>query len=274
MTLMCRSIPLLASVSHIPYFLNLNDLVNDLSRRITHFLLTSALLSTMDADPKHAELLASVKKYLPSDLLSLLDRLLNFAKESTKAFDESHNWIHALEVTRNALAICEDDEFKSSTNVVLLLTLSMLHDVCDHKYKELSITQQQLVQFIDSLSSIYSTVNSTRLMKIIDSVSYSKQVKKATLEHELTSEELNLLRILRDADRIEAIGARGIERCYQFTQQANPTFDEIAIKKDVIQHCHEKLLRLYPEHFICTQGGRKIAEPLHQEMIVFVSQNS
>lgn len=231
-------------------------------------------LKEMSTDSSALELVTLVRSLLPTELLDLLEKLIEFAKESTKAFDDSHNWIHALEVTRNALKITKEIVSTPRINIVQVLVLAMLHDVCDHKYKELSITKDQLIQFIDTLTQTYPIINSSRAMKIIDSISYSKQVKKTTFENELTSEELEVLHILRDADRIEAIGARGIERCYQFTQQANPGLDEAAVKADVIQHCHEKLLRLYPENFISTPGGRKIAAPLHQEMIAFVAANS
>lgn len=226
-------------------------------------------------------LLTEIKILLPADLFNLLDTLVTFAKESTKAFDESHNHIHALEVTRNALKIDkinqaeQQSSYQSNTSYISqILVLAMLHDICDHKYKELSITQDQLIKFMESLSFQYPSINSFRAIKIIDSISYSKQVKKTTNESELTNDELQLLHILRDADRIEAIGTRGIERCYQYNKQASPGLDEVAVKADVIQHCHDKLLRLYPEKFITTSGGRAIAEPLHQEMIAFVAANS
>ena len=58
---------------------------------------------------------------------------------------------------------------------------------------------------------------------------------------------------LRDADRLEAIGPEGIRRCQVFTESRGGKVPE-----DVVVHCHEKLLRLYNEHFICTEEGRRL----------------
>ena len=43
--------------------------------------------------------------------------------------------------------------------------------------------------------------------------------------------------------------------------------------EDVVTHCHEKLLRLYNEHFICTEEGRRLAETLHEDIVQYVLAN-
>ena len=75
------------------------------------------------------------------------------------------------------------------------------------------------------------------------------------------------LQALRDADRLEAIGKIGVERCIMFNNSRGNKFPD-----DVIQHCHDKLLRIYTEHYIATEMGRKLAEPLHQDIVDFVKQ--
>lgn len=93
-----------------------------------------------------------------------------------------------------------------------------------------------------------------------------------TYENELADNYKLILQIVRDADRIQAIGKEGIHRCYRYTKAANKNItDENVIADLVIQHCHDKLLRLYRDPgFIVTPRGRQIAEPLHQEMVTII----
>ena len=225
-----------------------------------------------------------ILKELRADLIPLFENLLVFVKESTKHFDSSHNHQHAQAVTLNALIIAKSPEFSMDIeNIDLrkLLVIAMLHDVCDHKYKELSISTEQLTNYIQTLT--INTLQTANIIKIIDSISYSKQIKNATHENSLKPADKSLLSILRDADRIEAIGQIGIQRCYTYTKESlGPTTDLVYEGKTadsviiplVVQHCHDKLLRLYNEGIIVTKKGREIAEPLHQEIVSYVLNNT
>ena len=97
-------------------------------------------------------------------------------------------------------------------------------------------------------------------MKVIDNISWSKESKGLT--EQMTDNWQHILHIIMDADRLEAIGSCGLERCIVFNNDRNGIFPD-----DVIRHCEEKLLRLYPEKFIRTKKGREMALPLHKEMI-------
>jgi HD superfamily phosphodiesterase len=59
-------------------------------------------------------------------------KLLAFVKESTKHFDESHDWTHAVKVTTSTHIIMQslDPEY---LEYILVNQAAMLHDVCDHK---------------------------------------------------------------------------------------------------------------------------------------------
>lgn len=197
----------------------------------------------------------SIKK-MPDNLPTLYETVIEFVKEHTKEFDQSHDYKHALIVYDNAMKIM--DSFKFEYDQDILMFASLLHDVCDHKYPNI-ITLDKLGEFISS-----HIPNKTNIvMKIINNISYSKEVagKREKIDY-----PYNLyLDAISDADKIEALGKTGINRCETFTRAKGGKIPE-----DVIKHCYEKLLRLYPERFIRTDMGRQIAEPLHEEIIDYV----
>lgn len=201
--------------------------------------------------------------------------LLNFVVESTIHFDESHNHVHALKVTHNAHIIMAS--IKKDYDKKLLTYIAMLHDVCDHKYPN-SISKEKLSNFIKlNLSVIKEPI----VMKIIDNISFSKEDKG--LRDDITEPYNYYLLAVSDADRLEALGQVGIDRCIEFTRSKGrrvPLLGALAsdlnsrVPEDVIVHCHEKLLRLVPEFFIKTEIARKMAGPLHDEIYKYVVDNS
>jgi uncharacterized protein len=73
-----------------------------------------------------------------------------------------------------------------------------------------------------------------------------------------------LTAIVQDADRLDAIGAHGIARCFCFGgARSRPLAESVA-------HFHEKLLRL--RAMMKTQGGREEAEGRHAYMEGFLAQ--
>jgi uncharacterized protein len=183
------------------------------------------------------------------------ERVLAFVRESTQIFDETHDWRHAVRVARHATQI---------RNSKQVLYLALLHDVCDHKYPK-SIPRASLSAFVRSLAPAYWPIDSW-----IDRVSFSAQIReeKKTLETKCAADELEL-QAVRDADRIEALGPIGIARCIALVRERKGRVPE-----DVLQHCHDKLLRLYPERYIASEIGRAIALPLHEYVADWVKNNT
>jgi hypothetical protein len=61
----------------------------------------------------------------------------------------------------------------------------------------------------------------------------------------------------------------GIERCETLVRARGGRVPE-----DVVKHCHEKLLKLYPDNFIRTKTGRELAVGLHEEIVEYVRKHS
>ena len=183
----------------------------------------------------------------------------DFVKSCTKTFDSSHDSEHAERVLRLALEIAEATY--PSLDASIITVAALLHDVCDHKYKGATGTET-LRDFVATQTGMD---RASDIMDIIDNISFSKQDKG--LDKDLGEDLTPYLVCIRDADRLEAIGESGLQRCEQFTLARGGH-----IPRDVVQHCKDKLLRLYSEHFIITDYARKLALPLHQHVESYVLQ--
>jgi len=188
-----------------------------------------------------------------------MEAVHEYVKTNTQTFDASHDYAHAVAVHRNLLLIVDGNKHKKMVwDLELLEIVALLHDVCDHKYKCNSIELLRLF-----LNKTLGETRGAMAMTLIENISYSKQLKHSVqLEWPLDF----YLDILRDADRLESLGKVGIERCTEYVRSKGGKIPE-----DVILHCHEKLIKLYPEHFIKTEFARSLAEPLHNEIIEWVN---
>jgi uncharacterized protein len=199
------------------------------------------------------------------ELTSLYNKLEEFVIKSTKIFDDSHNHVHMRKVVANSFEIIDNDEevrrkISGYPDIKkLVMVVAWLHDVRDHKYPN-SISQEELENFIQEIDP----VNVNIILQMIRNISWSKEAKG---QREIFEEPyLTILNIVSDADRLEAIGKIGIERCETFTKERGGL-----VPADVIIHCHEKLLRILPDGFIKTSYGMELAQPLHQEIVDYVN---
>lgn len=191
-----------------------------------------------------------------------MEQAREFCATLTAEYDASHDVNHhdrVLEYVRKIVRTCE------KTRVIEIAELAaMLHDTVDHKYPDADKKYELLKKFLqDTAPEIADQV-----LWVIDHMSYSKEVKNGRPIH--SDPDVTAARnIVSDADKLEAMGYRGIIRCMEFTKNKyQVTTDELI--KLVVEHCHEKLLRLKDE-FIITDNGKELARPLHAELEHFVA---
>lgn len=168
---------------------------------------------------------------------------------------------------------------------LLIELVALLHDVADHKYiiddceiisKMYSflykLTQDQKTKSIVKYTLFSYLFNPTMITLIIDRISFSKQQKYGS------DNWINVLgifgvfvrNIVSDADKLEAIGKKGIKRCRHYTIE---TFEKNSIhftEEDVLlrikQHYHEKLKLLSSSEYMKTIPGRLLGKLLDYEM--------
>lgn len=186
------------------------------------------------------------------------EKLIEFVKINTSTYDESHDFNHALSVFENCKKIIElESEILFEIDWNLIAYTALLHDVCDHKYVS-CITKEDLFKFVEEN---LGSDKATQVLSIIDNISYSKEAKGKLVKLEEPYETYR--NIISDADKIEALGEVGLKRCIQFSNAHNG---------NVVEHCHEKLLRLLPDGFIRTSGGKQLAVAGHEYILNYVDE--
>ena len=216
---------------------------------------------------------------------SFVGDLVAFCTQSTIGREPSHGVEHMSKVRENSECIFDamvasDPQLFTPHVRKMVQAVAQFHDIADHKY----VADPGSCGIQEELSKYFSEQESAVLMKAIDAVSYSKELKlrKATenpcepvdfVELLQQGDHFALVRdIVSDADKLEAIGSIGVQRCIAYTKEA-------ALKKSgtepppeiilqhLVEHGEEKLFILYAHRYIRTSAGRKLAEPLQQVML-------
>ena len=204
----------------------------------------------------------------------ILENTINFVKETLKGAEGGHDWFHIERVYKNALLIAKNetvDEFIVSLG-------ALLHDIADAKFYDgdETVGPKKASEFLESQQVEESVI--IHIENIIKYISF-----KASLSNgeKFTSPEL---KVIQDADRLDAIGAIGIARCFNYGGFKNRVLynPEIApnlqmtkeeYKKSTsptINHFYEKLLLLKDK--MNTKTGQQIATDRHRYMESFLQQ--
>lgn len=213
-------------------------------------------------------------------VLKLLNTLSNFVQEVCKDRDESHNHSHMQKVTVNAHQILQNEEScieESGGKIYLFVSIvAMLHDVADPKYDTDGKLKIQVFEFVRN-KILFNEKDAQLICNIIDHISYSKEnnaIQSGTpidFNQVLGNFGAYVRMIVSDADKLEALGKVGLRRCIEYTKHSHKKKygedipDEL-LKRKVIEHANEKLLRLKDE-FIKTNYGKLLAIPLHDELL-------
>ena len=208
----------------------------------------------------------------------LLSELQNICRQLTIGRDPSHGLGHMLLVTSNTSHIIDKMDISNKTYLNrIAIAVAMMHDVADHKYVKDPIEMFELIK--TQLQEIgYTEDESEFIVLACDNVSFSKE-RDNKINWDKLDEFPNgcLIRdIVSDADKLEAIGAVGIERCYQYSREkCEQNGDEVTedeLWAMVHKHADEKLLIL-KDKYIRTKEGYELAEPLHKEMLDILEEH-
>lgn len=196
-----------------------------------------------------------------------------FVKDTLKNAEGGHDWFHILRVWKNAKLIAANEK----VDIFIVELGALLHDIADSKFHngDETIGPKVAREFLEKEQVHYSIIE--QVENIISNISY----KGGNFEQTFNSPEL---KVIQDADRLDAIGAIGIARCFNYGGFKNRPLYNPEIKPNLnltkeeyknseaptINHFYEKLLLLKDK--MNTNTGKKIAEERHQYMESFLQQ--
>ncbi len=194
-----------------------------------------------------------------------------YVKKYLSGVESGHNWWHIYRVRNIAMHIFSIEE---RGDPFIIEMSSLLHDIGDYKIESENDTDH-LRGFLDALR--LEEKQRDMITYIIDHISF-----RASFGPEY--ERLSELDVVQDADRLDAIGAIGVARAFNYggsrgheiynpymePREYKTSGEYIGSDSSTINHFFEKLLKL--KDIMNTETGKKIAEARHRYMEVFLEQ--
>lgn len=204
---------------------------------------------------------------------TIIHNTINFVKEKLQGAEAGHDWYHIERVWKLSKKIAATE----TCNMQIVELSALLHDIADPKFHngDETIAPKIAKNFLESQNLEKDAID--EIIFIINNISFKNRNEMP----EYCSQEL---KIVQDADRIDAIGAIGVARTFNFGgYKNNLIYDpnippQLGMSKEAykksngttINHFYEKLLLL--KDLINTEEGKKIAEQRHQFLLDFLDQ--
>jgi len=204
---------------------------------------------------------------------NFIDPTIEFVQNELQNAEGGHDWFHIERVYKNAVLINKSEQ---ADKLVVSLG-ALLHDIADSKFHngDETIGPRKARIFLESQGLDEARIQ--HIENIIKHVSF----KGGNFEKPFKTKELD---IVQDADRLDAIGAIGIARTFNYGGYKNRALynPEIAPNPNMtkeeyknstaptINHFYEKLLKL--KDLMNTETGKRLAEDRHEFMKEFLNQ--
>jgi uncharacterized protein len=203
----------------------------------------------------------------------LIDNTIKFVKKTLKNAEGGHDWFHIERVYYNTLRIAKHEK----VNKLIVALGALLHDIADSKFHDGDETVGPKIAREFLASQHLDEASITHVENIIKHISFKGGNETQTFK----SLELD---VVQDADRLDAIGAIGIARCFNYGGFKNRALYNPDIKPNLnmskaeykastaptINHFYEKLLLLKDR--MNTKTGLEIAIERHEFMLSFLNQ--
>ena len=203
----------------------------------------------------------------------IIDTTVLFVKTTLQNAEGGHDWWHIERVWKNAVTIAEGEK----VNLQVVELAALLHDIADAKFNngDEEVGPAKARQFLQSINVAEEIIE--QVENIIRNISF----KGGNFTQYFSSQELA---VVQDADRLDALGAIGIARAFNYggfknREIYNPTLaPDLGMTKEsykksaapTINHFYEKLLLL--KNKMNTTTGKQMAEQRHLFMETYLEQ--
>lgn len=204
----------------------------------------------------------------------VVQKTITFVKETLSGAEGGHDWWHIYRVWNVAKYIAKKEK---DADVFVVELGALLHDIADSKFNDgdEEVGPRTARSFLESLDVDEVVV------KHVENVIRHISFKGGNHAQEFTSKELD---VIQDADRLDALGAIGIARTFNYgghknREIYNPTIEpQLNMSKEeykkstapTLNHFYEKLLLLKDR--MNTKTGKEMAQKRHDFMESYLDQ--
>jgi len=187
--------------------------------------------------------------------------------------DSGHDWWHVYRVWKTAVQIAEEEK----ADIFVVQLAALLHDIADYKFHggDHTVGPKVAREFLQNMTVEENIIN--HICDIIQNMSF----KGAGVESKMATKEGM---IVQDADRLDALGAIRIARCFSYGGFKKRIMFDPSIKPRMhysvdeylrgdgttINHFYEKLLLLKDK--MNTKTGQRLAQERHEFLLKFLEQ--
>ncbi|MCF3111886.1 HD domain-containing protein [Niabella sp. CC-SYL272] len=203
----------------------------------------------------------------------IIEKTIHFVQQQLQGAEAGHDWFHVERVWKTAKQIAMQEK----ADLLTVELGALLHDIADAKFHngDESLGPRIAREFLEREQVAEPVIISVE--NIIRHISFKGS-------YDTESYRTIELDIVQDADRLDALGAIGIARAFNYGGFKNRKLYDPAIKPvqyatreqyktneaPTINHFYEKLFLLKDK--MNTKAGKKMAEDRHRFMETFVEQ--
>jgi uncharacterized protein len=190
----------------------------------------------------------------------IIGTIEEFVRNNIKSHDGGHDWWHINRVRNLSLYICSSE---GNGDLLAVETASLLHDIGDKKFRKKGeddhrIRIRQLLEDMNLEKKLIDEV-----LFINENISFSNGKRPEFVSPEFMA--------VQDADRIDAMGAIGVARAFNYGgYKNNSIYDPAGLQPSTVAHFYDKLLKL--KDLMNTKTGREIADERHKYLESFLVQ--
>ena len=204
----------------------------------------------------------------------IIDKTVEFVKQTLAEAEGGHDWWHIYRVWKNAQHIAEKE---TGVDTLIVELGALLHDIADSKFHngDEEIGPKTARDYLTSLELPEDVIE--HVENIVRHISF----KGAIEGQQWMSPELA---VVQDADRLDAVGAIGIARTFNYGGHKGRALYDPNIKPNLemtkeeyknstaptLNHFYEKLLLL--KGLMNTETGKAMAEGRHNFMEQYLEQ--
>ncbi|MBS1600683.1 MAG: HD domain-containing protein [Bacteroidetes bacterium] len=207
------------------------------------------------------------------DQKNIIDKTVEYVKATLAQAEGGHDWWHIYRVWKTAKHIANNE----NADMFIVELGALLHDIADSKFNDgdESIGPEKAKKFLSELQVKQDVIS--HVENIIINISFKGGKEKQNFK----SIELD---IVQDADRLDAMGAIGIARAFNYGGFKNRKIYNPDIKPNLakskeeykknddptINHFYEKLFLL--KNLMNTKKGKLLAINRHRFMEQYIEQ--